>query len=381
MKKTGMIRHLFTACLISLSLYVSAQEDSYNNWQLGVYGGISQYYGDISNKTWSSKFADETKFSFGAMARYHFSELHGLGLHFQHSAIYSEKPLKADETTVFDLKYSGTYNHISLQSYLNFTNFLFGVSDRKVDIYGTLGIGVITWNGVLSKISNGNLVVDNTTAAANFLKTRAATFPIGIGLAFTVAPNVKINIESSLTTVLSDEIDFFIDWKEYDILTSTHIGISYSFGGSQVKSNKVKASPTTATKWEPETPISVIEYEIYNDPPIQKPKTEALPQLQLPTKTEVVTKEFAPFEFRVQVYAKNSRVAIGERVYRNVQFDYPIVENTFNGLYRYSTGSFQSYSEAEAYAHKMQSRGIYDAFVVAYRNNERISITSDMKKR
>jgi hypothetical protein len=81
------------------------------------------------------------------------------------------------------------------------------------------------------------------------------------------------------------------------------------------------------------------------------------------------------------VYAKSSRVAIGERVYRNVQFDYPIVENTFNGLYRYSTGSFQSYAEAEAYAHKMQSRGIYDAFVVAYSNNERISITSEMKNR
>lgn len=381
MKKFRVFHHLLTFCLLSLSFHVAAQEYTHSSWQVGAFGGISQYYGDVSHKTWSSKFSAETKPSFGVFARYHFNEFYGLGLHFQHSGIYSEKQFKSDGKTPFDLAYSGTYNQISLQSYLNFSNFLFGAANRTVDLYGTLGIGYISWNGTLTKLSNGVLVVDNATAQINGLDTRAASFPVGLGATFAIAPNLKLSLEASLTTVISDDIDFKRDWYQYDILTAAHVGLSYSFGDGQTKDKKTKKSPSAATKWEPETPISVIDYEIYNDPPIKKMQPETLPQLQLPAKNEVVTKSYAPFEFRVQLYAKSSRVAIGERVYRNVQFDYPIVENTFNGLYRYSTGSFQSYAEAEAYAHKMQSRGIYDAFVVAYSNNERISITSEMKNR
>jgi len=87
------------------------------------------------------------------------------------------------------------------------------------------------------------------------------------------------------------------------------------------------------------------------------------------------------FEFRVQIYAKSSPALIGSKVYRTVQFEYPIIENQYNGLYRYSTGSFRSYSEAESYARTLQSRGIYDAFVVAYSNNERVTISPEMKNK
>lgn len=87
-----------------------------------------------------------------------------------------------------------------------------------------------------------------------------------------------------------------------------------------------------------------------------------------------------PYEFRVQVIAMSRTRIDTEAFRRRYNIDTPIVENTFGGLYRYSTGRFSNFSEAEAYSRVIRAKGIHDAFVVAYRGNERIRITSDMKR-
>lgn len=362
----------------------NAQNSSaFHAFQFGLYGGVSQYHGDISTKTWSSKFSGETKFSFGALARYHFNDKHGLGVQFQRSALYSEKQYKSDGTTLFDRKFQGDFNQVSLHSYINFSNFFFGDADRKVEFYGTLGIGYAFWNADLSKLSDGTLVHNNSSAPGAGFATNGFSFPASVGLNFLITPEIKLSVEANMITALTDEIDFYRDGYQYDIITAAHIGISYSIGAKMANKTKKIKAPSVATKWEPETPISIIDYEIYNDPPAVMVKTETtIPPLTLPEKQVVPEQnKNTGFEFRVQIYAKSSPVQIGSKVYRNVQFEYPVVENQYNGLYRYSTGSFKSYSEAESYARTMQSRGIYDAFVVAYSNNERITISPEMKNK
>lgn len=347
-------------------------------WQIGAFGGIAQYYGDISNKPWSSKFSGETKYSFGALGRYHFNPKVGLGLQLQHGAFYSAKPFKSDGTTNFDLQYDATFTHANLHAFLNLTNFFFGEKERMIELYSTFGVGHIWWVGTLSKISNNTTVRSNAITAPIGYKTSSFTVPATLGLALRLAPNLKLSLDGTIMTALTDEVDFYRDGYQYDILSYFHAGLNYFIGGSQTKTKK-QGAPKTVGKWEPEIPIKVIDYEIYKDPP---QRLIAAPELKLPTPEARVTQTpSADYEFRVQVYAKTSPIAIGSKVYRSVKFDYPIVENTFNGLYRYSTGTFRAYSEAEAYARTMQSRGVHDAFVVAYRNNQRIPITEDMKNK
>jgi hypothetical protein len=86
------------------------------------------------------------------------------------------------------------------------------------------------------------------------------------------------------------------------------------------------------------------------------------------------------FEFRVQILAKREKIEHISQIFPNVTFDYPIVVNNFQGIHRYSTGSFSSFNAAQAYANTMRSRGIHDAFVVAYRNDMRIPITAEMRE-
>ena len=57
-----------------------------------------------------------------------------------------------------------------------------------------------------------------------------------------------------------------------------------------------------------------------------------------------------------------------------------IIENYQDGIHRYSVGAFQTYKEALRYSYVLKGKGVYDAFVVAYKDNMRIHITAEMKE-
>jgi hypothetical protein len=376
---------LFISMMIITKVY--PQQDVSNSelssWQIGLYGGFSQYYGDISNKTYFQKFSGETGISFGLHARRHFNENFGLGLAFNRSNLLSKKDFEADQTTAFNREFAGTINHFSIHSYLNFSNFFWGYSERKLSIYGTLGLGYATWNSTLRNSLNGAVIEDFSTAPGKNFTSAAPTFPATIGLEYSLTENLKLTFEGTLLTVFSDDLDYYRDGYQYDIITQTHFGISYFIrsGGAKRVKKTFETKPSNA-RWEPVMPVSVIEYEVYPELPSERKAKIEIPPLTLtPVQDKVVQQPASSaFEFRVQIYAKSQRVTGSTSIYRNIQFEYPIIENHFNGIYRYSTGSFRSYSDAESYARQLQSRGVYDAFVVAYRNNERVSITSEMKR-
>ncbi|MDO8899262.1 MAG: DUF6089 family protein [Bacteroidales bacterium] len=386
-----LFKILFVVLFISLMITTKAypQEDMNNNelssWQIGLYGGFSQYYGDISNKTYFQKFSGETGISFGLHFRRHFNENFGLGVAFNRSNLLSKKDFQADQTTPFNREYTGTLNHFSVHSYLNFSNFFWGYTDRKLNIYGTLGLGYATWTGTLRNSLNGSVVEDASTALSKNLSKAAPSFPATFGIEYSLSENLKLTFEGTLLTIFSDDLDYYRDGYQYDIITQTHFGISYFIksGGSARRVKQPSGTKSSSSRWEPLMPVSVIEYEVFPELPSERKSKIEIPPLTLtPVQEKVVPQPASSpaFEFRVQIYAKSQRVTSSTSIYRNIQFEYPIIENHFNGIYRYSTGSFRSYSDAESYARQLQSRGVYDAFVVAYRNNERVSITSEMKR-
>lgn len=376
----------FTLFLVLNTGMLEAQTNSteLGSWEIAGFGGISQYYGDISNKNMLEKFSGETRLSFGFAARRHFNEFHGLGVSFNRANMFSAKDLLSTGLP-FNLEFEGTVNLISLHSYLNFSNYFFGPAERKINVYGTLGLAYARWNSVLRNSLTGAVVVDFNNAAASDLQSQSAAVPATLGVSFSLSPNLRLNIENTFCTLYSDDIDYKRDNYPYDFLTFTHVGLSYVFGNigkpaARQKSPRISSQPMRRS--EPVSPVTVIDYEVFKELPGERVRVE-LPPLNLPQEQRIqppVQQQPTGFEFRVQIYAKSNRVNNPSQIYRNIQFEYPIVENVFNGLYRYSTGSFSTYRQAEAYAHQLQARGIYDAFVVAYRGNERISITSAMKR-
>nr|ADI17793.1 hypothetical protein [uncultured Sphingobacteriales bacterium HF0130_33B19] len=100
----------------------------------------------------------------------------------------------------------------------------------------------------------------------------------------------------------------------------------------------------------------------------------------------------------IDIKDNNTTVEIENPIYETVYriqigaFSKPLSEKVFvgvnnvisftgkDGFVRYMTGAFSDYSEAVDYQAQMRARGFEDAFIVTYRDGERISLNIAMKK-
>jgi hypothetical protein len=77
--------------------------------------------------------------------------------------------------------------------------------------------------------------------------------------------------------------------------------------------------------------------------------------------------------FRVQLAAMK-RFQDAEGTFSSYRLSRPVLVEQHRGLYKYSVGSFTTYSQAQAFKNSVLTRGISGAFIVAYRNGKRIDV-------
>jgi Outer membrane protein beta-barrel domain/SPOR domain len=98
-----------------------------------------------------------------------------------------------------------------------------------------------------------------------------------------------------------------------------------------------------------------------------------------PSKGQIVktasTANLKGVTFGVQILAKGDSRADVNTLARKFQIDQKIMEDSSNGLYRYIAGAFNNFDDANRYAKTLRQKGIYDAFVVAYQNGRKISLS------
>jgi len=340
-------------------------------WELGAQLGFGQYYGDISQKSYFQKFSGETKFSVQLIARRHFDEQFGLGFSLHRSGLRAVKDNFSDGTPA-NLDYSGRIFEIGVHGYLNLSNLFWGYKARRVNVYATLGLHYGDWKGILRDSQTQNIIFEEGLNIAGLTyKSGGMVVPATLGLKYLISRNLSLDFNGSIHTVLSDDLDYYADGFKQDILLFTHVGISYHFGGGRTKARPIRIGQELAG------PVEVIDYDRYEVKKDEHVESAVLPVIEM---EKAPAPQQKTFEFRVQVLAKREKIEHISRVFPNVNFDFPVVVNNYQGIHRYSTGSFSSFNDAQAYANKMCSRGIHDAFVVAYRNDVRIPITAEMKK-
>tara|TARA_B100000902_G_scaffold398906_1_gene467457 strand:- start:564 stop:2534 length:1971 start_codon:yes stop_codon:yes gene_type:complete len=79
--------------------------------------------------------------------------------------------------------------------------------------------------------------------------------------------------------------------------------------------------------------------------------------------------------YRIQIGAFNK--ALSDAVFVGVNNVIPVIGK--DGLVRYTAGSFSEYKDAIDYQAQMKARGFEDAFIVTYKNGERISLNIAIK--
>lgn len=340
------------------------------DWEFGANLGFTQYYGDVSNKTYFGKFTEEIRFGGNIFGRAIFNHLYGFGLGLGYYSLASEKDslLKGNP---LNYGYKGTNFQFGAHAYINLTNLFWGIrpEGRVFNLYSTAGLSYISWKGTLSNTLNNAVIVDDGTNALGLsFSSSSVVIPLTMGMGIQVSENLRLNLEGSIQTVMSDDLDFYKDGFKNDIILYSSVGLSYHF--RQVKKERARIN-------RPMGP-DLIEYEFSQRRTQPSSSDKNLPVLEFSADKSPAIK--GQYEFRVQVIAMSKSRINMEAFARRFKIETPIIENTFSGLYRYSTGRFNSFSEAEAYSKVIRSKGIHDAFVVAYRANERIPITEEMKK-
>ncbi|UBM62370.1 N-acetylmuramoyl-L-alanine amidase [Candidatus Sulfidibacterium hydrothermale] len=81
-------------------------------------------------------------------------------------------------------------------------------------------------------------------------------------------------------------------------------------------------------------------------------------------------------EYRVQFYTSSRAVPVSSSRFRGIS---SVTYYKQNGLYKYTAGHFSSLSQAVSYQYALRKKGFKDAFVVAFSQNRRISLSQAKK--
>ncbi len=346
-----------------------------SNWQINYNLGFTQFYGDASNSGYFSKLSGQSAFGTGLTVRKFFSPVFGIGFNYLYTGLKSHKDMV--QGAAADITLDGKYMDGNIHMYVDFNSLFWGPSERKFSVYGVLGLGFSNWASTLTDAKSGGSVSTGDQVGGITYENTAFSMPFGLGINYWLGTNWALNFEVNLRTVFNDDVDVWRDGFRYDQPLYTSLGISYFINRASYKkqSKKVKGKPVSRDPLKPEVPLYDYRMQPKHDGGggggTASPGVIMIDPLKKPAP--------AGFEFRVQILAKRQNPPSVSVLKRRYNIEGEVYENYQDGIYRFSTGRFNSYREAVEHSRRIRAKGVHDAFVVAYRNNMRIPITGDMK--
>lgn len=106
---------------------------------------------------------------------------------------------------------------------------------------------------------------------------------------------------------------------------------------------------------------------------LEKKEEMASVDTTMPTMTPITTEQIkcSPIEFCVQIKSSSKQIPLNSKAFENLE---NIKERISDGIYKYTIGSTDKYSEIVLLQKKIRKK-IKDCFVVAFYNGERISLS------
>lgn len=104
-------------------------------------------------------------------------------------------------------------------------------------------------------------------------------------------------------------------------------------------------------------------------------ESEDVPEDNLISTDTLIIENSQEVEFRIQVAISSERITKSELEKRiNCGLKYDIITLRTGNMYKYQSGSFANYPGASVYLDELKKQGVNDAFIVAYRGDEQISV-------
>jgi hypothetical protein len=346
------------------------QSEFWKDWSINAGGGPNLFYGDTDNYRFYRVFRNNSEWRFGysLMVQKKLSPLFMIRGQFLHGQLSGTKRKDA-------IWFEGNVIETSLSVRLELLNLLWRDDERKWSIYAMGGIGFAHWNAELKNRFTNEVIQGNghKTGSGLFGRTLEPVLPFGMGVDYRFNKHWSVNLEGSLRPVNSDKLDANVGGFKYDFYSFNFVGVTYYF------MKREKRKPTIPPR------------EIVYEKPVDLPEPDFKPVKKVvPVKPGLTLEDqllaaelesglyespWPGVEFRVQVAASRTE-SDPEKIKSQLKLPGELQMNEGEGWYRFSTGEFIKYWKAREYRNIMVSRyNVKDAFVVAYRDGERINLS------
>ena len=371
-------RLLLIISLFILFNNIHAQEKQskfWKGWGLTAGWGPSLFYGDTENYRIYKVFENNNEWRFGytAMLEKKLSSVFTL----RGQLMYGELSGTKRKDNIW---FEGDLVETSINLKADLINLFGNIKDRKLTVYAMAGIGFTHWQTELMDKSTNEVIASNGIEEGGGFseRTTETVIPMGLGIDYNISPKFTFALEGTMRPVNSDLLDANVGGFGYDFYGYFFASVTYHF----VRTEKAipEMPPEVIAYEEPEVVPAPVEEPVVEEPP-KEPEPVQEPELTIDEKlikaeenTGIYESPWPDVEFRVQIAA--SKIALDpQKVQKDKNLPGDLKVNEGGGWYRYSAGGFIKYWKAKEYRNILVTRyGVKDAFVVAYRGDERINL-------
>ncbi|MCD4736426.1 MAG: SPOR domain-containing protein [Bacteroidales bacterium] len=355
--------------MVILSLALVAQKSNYykRDWSVKVTAGPTIYLGDADPGEFfllSEKFNKTGKAWNISVSKKLGSVVSAEGRFVQGSVA----GIRRSDIQVFESKFLEG----SLNLFVNLSTLIvrYNSENRRANIYMRAGAGYISWRNSMSNLYTGEGIKENPDR-----ETESAVFPAGLAFSYKLSHKWELNLESTFSFTASEWLDGKATGKN-DNFNFTAVGLTYNlFNGKRKPKLKIAENQDDEL-----LPVAVVTFIENSETENNLVKSSTLEENLLDFEAEYVHEN--PWEdvlFKVQIFASGTRQNTDKFAQKH-NIKARIEENRVGDWFKYTIGEFPRYSRAKEYRNKLVYRNkVMDAFVVAYKGDDQVSLSELMR--
>ncbi len=343
-----------------------------DNWSVNVNFGTSLYYGDLDNYRFFRIFENNNDWRFGG--GFYVQKGMSSWLSLRGQFIYSEI---AGTKRASSLTFEGNVFETSVSAKADALKLFWPHLDKRWTVFATGGLGLVQWKTQLMKYpSNVPMEADENYTPDK--RKAGVIFPFGLGFDFMLNEKWTLNFETTSRMVGSDQLDGTEGGFAFDFYSYNFIGVTYQLDKKK-PARKPYAPPRELAVEEipvrPEIEIDSAEIARYKQE-VERKRNLDDKLMDAEADAGLYKTPWPGVEFKVQIAAAKNYV---EPEIFAKKFDLNpsnIQIQVADGWYRYSVGKYIKYWQAREYKNiLLTNHNAKGAFVVAYRDDERIMLT------
>lgn len=194
------------------------------NWNVKIYVGKTQYYGDVSHDDKWEKLRAEAKLSMGAALTKSINPYFAVTADFFYTKLRSKKGF-GNKPSPIQYYLSGTYYDFTVQPRIDFVNLIADSEIKnKFSVYFSIGLGYGIWSTTVEDVITGGIV-----GGEEGKWTGGLVIATGLALNYRFSKKISLFIDGQIRTITNDNLDYWVDSWQSDQLFVGNIGVSYNF--------------------------------------------------------------------------------------------------------------------------------------------------------